>query len=210
MPSFHETQFPPNISYGAKGGPIRLTQVVQKSNGFEERNQPAEHSRRKYNAAAGLRSIEHVQDILRFWEARRGKLYGFRWKDWADYQTSYGKQVPTDVDVIQGVGDGTEQQFQLVKRYIDAGEEYIRPIHKPVENTVSISIDDTPLASGWSVDLTSGVVTFDAAPALDAVIKAGFQFDVPVRFDADQLPVSVDAFQAGSVPAINIVEIRVA
>lgn len=209
MASFHETQFPPAISYGAKGGPIRVTQVVTLRSGFEERNQPTEHSRRKYDAAAGLRGIEHVQDILRFWEARRGKLYGFRWKDWADYQTSYGKEVPTDLDVILGLGDGAETEFQLIKRYTDAGDEYIRPIKKPVMGTVVVSLDSISQPSGWSVDTTTGVVAFDVAPAIGVVVQAGFQFDVPARFDADQLPVSLDAFQAGSVPAINIVEIRV-
>lgn len=209
MAAFHETQFPSTISYGARGGPKRLTQVVTLRSGFEERNQSWQHSRRKYDASIGLRNIGDLQDVIRFWEARRGRLYGFRWKDWADYQTSYGSAIVTDVDVIVDVGDAILVEFQLVKRYADAGEEYVRPITKPVAGTVVVSLDDIPQPTGWSLDSTTGKITFAVAPGAGVVIKAGFQFDVPVRFDADDIAVSIEAFQAGTIPAIDVIEIRV-
>lgn len=209
MAAFHETQFPANISYGSRGGPRRLTQVVTLKSGFEERNQSWQHSRRKYDASVGLRNMSDLHQILRFWEARRGQLYGFRWKDWADYKSNFGKATPTDTDVILDTGDGTTTAFQLVKRYEDAGEEYVRPIRKPVIGTVVVSLDDVSQSSGWTLDSTTGIITFAAAPGNGVIVKAGFEFDVPARFDADELSISLDAFEAGTLPAIDVIEIRV-
>lgn len=209
MPAFHETQFPSRISYGAKGGPERLTQIVTRQNGFEERNQIWAHSRRMYDASMGLRNIGDLQDVMQFWEARRGQLYGFRWKDWADYKTSRGRLVPSDTDVILSVGDDVATDFQLVKRYSDAGEEYVRPVKKPIAGTVLVSLDDVSLTSGWTVDTVTGIITFDTAPGAGVVVKSGFEFDVPVRFDAADIAVNVDAFEAGSIQSINVKEIRV-
>lgn len=209
MADFHEVQFPPAISYGSRGGPRRLTQVVSLKSGFEERNQSWKHSRRRYDASVGLRGMRDLHDLLDFWEARRGQLYGFRWKDWADYKTARGRDEVTNTDVTIAAGDGTKTAFQLVKRYNSGGQEYIRPIKKPVIGTVVVSLNDVGQSSGWTLDSTTGVITFASAPGNGVVIKAGFEFDVPVRFDGDEIEVSVDAFEAGSIPAINVVEIRV-
>lgn len=209
MAAFHETRFPDEISYGSKGGPRRLTQVVTLKSGFEERNQSWKHSRRKYDASVGIRNIGHLHDVLAFWEARRGRLYGFRWKDWLDYKSSYGRAEPEDTDIIIDVGDGTTTEFQLVKRYEDGGEEYVRPITKPVAGTVVVSLNNVSQPSGWSVDTTTGVITFGTAPGAGVIVRAGFEFDVPVRFDDEELQLSADAFQAGSIPTINVIEIRV-
>lgn len=209
MAAFHEVQFPSTISYGSRGGPARLTQIVKLKSGFEERNQSWEHSRRKYDAALGLRKIEYLHDIVQFWEARRGQLYGFRWKDWTDFSTGRGTAGYTPTDVVIATGDGVLVEFQLVKRYADVGGEYARPINKPVAGEVVISLDDVAQGAGWSVDTATGKVTFDVAPGVGVVIKAGFEFDVPARFDSASIAVSVDAFQAGAIPAINVIEIRV-
>jgi uncharacterized protein (TIGR02217 family) len=64
------------------------------------------------------------------------------------------------------------------------------------------------LDDGWAVDVTTGVVTFETAPEADVVITAGFQFDVPVRFDTDTLEVNLTSFAAGEIPSIPLVEIR--
>ena len=209
MAAFHEIQFPATISYGARGGPKRLTQIVTRKSGFEERNQVWEHSRRKYDAAIGLRNVGDLQDVIAFWEARRGPLYGFRWKDWADYRTSRGRNATTDIDVTIAEGDAVTVEFQLVKRYADMIAEYVRPITKPVAGSVAVSLDDAPQLSGWAVDTATGLITFDTPPGLGVVIKAGFDFDVPVRFTEDDITVSIDAFQAGTVPAVDVFEIQV-
>jgi len=208
MAAFHETRFPDEISYGSKGGPKRLTQVVTLKSGFEERNQAWKHSRRSYDAAVGIRNVSHLHSVLDFWEARRGRLYGFRWKDWLDYKSSRGRADPDYDDVVLDVGDNAKTAFQLVKRYEDGGEEYVRPINKPVIGTVLVSLNDVSQPSGWTLDPTTGVVTFAVAPSVGVVVKAGFEFDVPVRFDDDEIRLSADAFQAGSIPSINVIEIR--
>ncbi|AJD83173.1 glycoside hydrolase family protein [Paracoccus phage vB_PmaS-R3] len=209
MAAFHETRFPDEISYGSKGGPRRLTQVVSLKSGFEERNQSWQHSRRKYDASIGIRRLSHLHSVLDFWEARRGRLYGFRWKDWLDFKSASGRADPSDTDQVLDVGDGTETEFQLVKRYSDAGEEYVRPIKKPVIGTTVVALDGVSQPSGWTLDSTTGVITFAVAPGSGVVITAGFEFDVPVRFDDDELQLSADAFESGSIPAINVIEIRV-
>lgn len=209
MVAFHETQFPARISYGAKGGPRRLTQVVSLKSGYEERNQSWQHSRRKYDAGLGLRSMADLHDVLDFWEARRGQLYGFRWKDWADYKSSPGRSPIANTDQILGAGDGTNKIFQLVKRYTDAGFEYVRPIRKPVVGTVVVARNGVAAPTGWTLDSTTGLITFTTAPAAGVVVTAGYEFDVPVRFEKDELDISVDAFEAGSIPSVNVIEIRV-
>lgn len=215
MPAFHEIQFPGKISYGSTGGPQRLTQIVGLKSGFEERNQIWAHSRRKYNAGIGVQKLggtpQAIQAVLAFWEARSGPLYGFRWKDWTDFTSHNGgwRVSAAFDDQAIGVGDGAQTEFQLVKNYLDNAGGYSRPIKKPVAGTVLIGLGGVAQGSGWTVDTTTGIVTFDAAPGNGVQITAGFEFDVPVRFDADELELSVDAFDAASVPAIDVIEIRV-
>lgn len=209
MPAFHEVQFMPSISYGSRGGPKRVTQVVTLKSGFEQRNTSWLHSRRMYNAGMGLRKMGDLYDVIQFWEARRGRLYGFRWKDWADYRSNMQAQATSHQDVLLDVGNGVKTQFQLVKRYTSGGEEYVRPIVKPVAGTVKVALNTTQQLSGWTVNTTTGIITFTVAPGNGVQVKAGFEFDVPVRFDAEELEISLDAFEAGAVPDIKVIEIRV-
>lgn len=209
MPAFHEVQFPPSISYGSRGGPKRVTQVVTLKSGFEQRNTSWLHSRRSYNAGMGLRKIGDIYDVIQFWEARRGRLYGFRWKDWSDYKSDMKKTSPTPTDVLLDNGNGSKTTFQLLKRYSSGGEEYARPIQKPVVGTVRVSLNNVEATSGWTLDSTTGIITFASAPGSGVQVKAGFEFDVPVRFDDEQIEISLDAFEAGAVPDIKIIEIRV-
>lgn len=203
--SFHEVRFPDKISYGARGGPKRLTQIVTLKSGFEERNQSWQHSRRKYNASMGIRRLKHLEEVMEFWEARRGQLYGFRWKDWADFKSCrISKQIEA-TDQLIDLGDGTKTIFQLVKRYISEGEEYIRPVRKPVAGTLVVAVAGV-VVSNYTIDYSTGLITFNAAPTGN--VTAGYEYDVPVRFDSDSLEISYDGFEAGSMPDINIIEIR--
>lgn len=207
--AFHDVRFPIALSFGSSGGPERRTEIVTLTNGFEERNSPWEHSRRRYDAGIGLRSLEDLQAVVAFFEARRGQLFGFRWKDWADWTSTLRGGVPSATDQHIGTGDGQRRVFQLVKTYEDIAGSYSRPIRKPVEGSVRVAVDGETVSDVWSVDHGTGEVTFDVAPAAGAVISAGFEFDVPVRFDTDRLSVSVSSFNAGEVPAIPVVELRV-
>lgn len=207
--AFHEDQFPSDISKGSAGGPERLTDIVTLRSGHEERNTIWTHSRRRYDASLGVRDIDDMHEVIEFFEARRGRLHGFRWKDWADWKSCPPKQTPTNMDQVIGVGDGTEHDFQLQKVYSSGGSSYTRPIKKPVAGTVLISKNGVSSLSGWTVDTTTGIIHFTSAPTAGHIIRAGFEFDVPVRFDQDMLSISVDAFQAGSIGSIDIIEVRV-
>jgi uncharacterized protein (TIGR02217 family) len=208
---FHDVRFPPSLSFGSVGGPQRQTDVVTLANGHEERNTPWAHSRRVYDAGLGMRSIDDLQLLIAFFEARLGQMYGFRWKDWADYTT--GKtalQVAFDDQSI-GYGDGVRAAFQLTKTYRSGAHSYRRPITKPVAGTVRVGVEQDELREGveYEVDASTGIVTFAHPPDPEMEIFAGFEFDVPVRFDTDRILISVESFQAGQVPDVPVIEVRV-
>ena len=209
--SFHEVRFPASLSFGSLGGPERRTDVVTLANGFEERNTPWSHSRRRYDAGLGLRSLDDVEALIAFFEARQGQLYGFRWKDWADYKSALPSQDVTPLDQIIGQGDEAQMTFALHKRYGSGGVDYYRPVKKPVLGTVKVALSGDPMQEGidYTVDLTTGVVTFFHPPDLQAVVTAGFEFDVPARFNTDRIQTSVASFHAGEVPDVPVVEVRI-
>jgi len=206
--AFHELRFPDIISRGARGGPERRTQIVELASGDEERNASWANSRRRYDAAYGIRRADDLAAVVAFFEARNGRLYGFRWKDWADYKSCLPSQTPAATDQTIGTGDGTKTAFQLVKTYTSGSQSWTRTITKPVAGTVKVAIDGTEQSSGWSVDTTSGIVSFTTAPATGATITAGFEFDVPVRFDTDTLDVTLDIERLGSITSIPLIEVR--
>ncbi|MWD28072.1 TIGR02217 family protein [Aquicoccus sp. SCR17] len=209
--SFHETRFPPALSFGSAGGPERRTEIVPLASGYEERNTPWAHSRRRYDAGMGMRSLDDLAEVLAFFEARRGQLYGFRWKDWADYRSGQPSQEVRYEDQRIGTGDGFRTAFQLVKHYRSGEADYARPIAKPVAGTVVCGVQGDELREGvhFELDATTGIVTFARPPGEDMPVTAGFEFDVPVRFDTEAIQVSVATFQAGEVPSVPVVELRV-
>ena len=207
---FHEVRFPASLSFGSVGGPERRTEIVGLSNGFEARNSPWAHSRRRYDAGLGLRSLDDVAALVAFFEARRGQLYGFRWKDWADFKSGPARAAVTPFDQVLGTGDGVRADFALVKTYAAGPEPYVRPIAKPVAGTVVVSVAGRAVREGveWAVEPATGIVTFAGPVPEGAEVRAGFEFDVPVRFDTDRIAVSVASFQAGDVPQVPVVEVR--
>jgi uncharacterized protein (TIGR02217 family) len=208
--AFHEIRFPANLSFGSVGGPERRTEIVTLANGFEERNTPWQHSRRRYDAGVGLRSLNDVETLIAFFEARAGQLHGFRWKDWSDYKSCAPLSTPAPDDQLVGIGDGVTTVFRLSKTYVSGLQSYTRPILKPVEGTVLVAIEGDQKIEGleFSVNSATGEVTFVLPPDLGTRITAGFEFDVPVRFDTDTIQTSVASFQAGDVPTVPVVEIR--
>ena len=208
--AFHEIQFPANLSFGSVGGPERRTEIVTLSNGFEERNTPWAHSRRRYDAGIGLRSLNDVASIIAFFEAREGQLHSFRWKDWGDYKSCAPLSVPESADQLIAIGDEVTSVIQLTKTYSSGGYSYVRPITKPVEGTVRVAIggDELQETIDYEVNFATGEVIFPHPPDLGAEVRAGFEFDVPVRFDTDMIQTSVSSFRAGDAPNVPIVEVR--
>ena len=206
--AFHEVRFPDNISRGARGGPERRTQIVELASGDEERNASWADSRRRYDVAYGIRRADDLAAVVAFFEARNARLHGFRYKDWADYKSALPSQAMTATDQQIGTGTGSLQTFQLSKRYTSGAQAWVRTIAKPVSGTVRVALGMVEQLSGWTSDATTGVITFTTAPAGGVIVRAGFEFDVPVRFDSDTLDVTLDFERLGSITAIPLLEIR--
>lgn len=209
--AFHEVRFPPRLSFGSSGGPERRTEIVTLSSGHEERNTPWAHSRRRYDAGVAMGSLDDLETLIAFFEARRGQLHGFRWKDWADHKSGLPSHPVAPGDQTLGLGDGSTTEFQLFKTYASGGQSYARPIRKPVAGSVRVAVAGTERVAGtdFTVDTVTGIVTFAAPPGIAQSVTAGFEFDVPVRFDTDLIQTSVATFQAGNMPSVPVVELRV-
>ncbi len=209
--NFHNVRFPTALSFGSVGGPERRTEIISLSNGFEERNSPWAQSRRRYDAGLGMRSLDDLADVMAFFEARHGQLYGFRWKDWTDFKSCAPSRDFNALDQEFGIGDEIATVFPLIKNYRSGDFVYARQISKLVEGRVAVALGGDELEEGlhYSLDLSLGEVTFFDPPGMGAPLSAGFEFDVPVRFDADRIEASSGAFAAGEIPSIPVVEVRV-
>jgi uncharacterized protein (TIGR02217 family) len=205
---FHDVLFPLDVALRSAGGPERRTEIVTLGSGREQRNARWAHSRRRYDAGYGVKSLDELQDVIAFFEERRGRLHGFRWRDRLDHASS---ATVTPLDQPLGTGDGARATFQLTKTYGGAFAPYQRPIALPVAGSVRVAVDGVEASAGtaFTCDPSSGVVTFLAGhiPPDGAGITAGFRFDVPVRFDTDYLEVDLSAFAAGVIPKIPLIEI---
>jgi uncharacterized protein (TIGR02217 family) len=212
MTAFHEILFPLDIALASAGGPQRRTDVVTLGSGREERNARWAHSRRRYDAGYGVKTFEALSLAVAFFEERRGRLYGFRWRDRLDHSSAAPDAPVATTDQTIGVGDGVTAAFQLVKTYGALYSPYQRPVTKPVAGSVRVAVAGSEVEEGaaFTVDAASGLVTFLAGhiPAEGVAVTAGFLFDVPVRFDTDYLEVDLSAFAAGAIPKIPLVEIR--
>jgi len=204
--------FPLDIALKSAGGPERRTEIVATGSGREERNARWAHSRRRYDAGYGVKTLDALSAVVAFFEERRGRLYGFRWRDRLDHSSAMPAAAVTPLDQVIGTGDGTTTTFQLAKTYGSVYAPYSRVIEKPAPGSVRVAVGGGEVGSGaaFTCDTTTGIVTFlpGHVPAADAAITAGYLFDVPVRFDTDYLEVDFSAFAAGAIPKIPLVEIR--
>lgn len=210
MSDFHEIRFPLDVSLHGRGGPERRTEIVTLGSNRESRNARWAHSRRRYEAGYGVKTLAQLSQVIAFFEERRGRLYGFRWRDRADFSSCAPGAATAPTDQTLGRGDGAQRTFQLTKTYGGAFAPYARSIAKPVAGSVRVAVDGVEKnASQFSADATTGAVTFaaGAAPPSGALVTAGFLFDVPARFDTDFLEIDLEAFEAGAIPKIPIIEI---
>lgn len=204
---FDNVRFPTAVSRGRTGGPERRTDVVLTASGREHRNSRWADSRRKYNVGYGVTSLADIEQVIAFFEERRGRLHAFRFKDHADFKSCAANATITASDQVIGTGNGVAITFQLLKTYGTGARKYARDIGAPVAGTVLVAINGTPTTS-FSLDHTTGIVTFTTAPATGSSVTAGFEFDVPVRFDTDELAINLSHFEAGEVPDIPLIEVR--
>src|SRR3954470_7757864 len=212
MPAFHEVLFPLDIALKSAGGPERKTEIVAVGSGREERNARWVHSRRRYDAGYGVKSLDALAVVVTFFEERRGCLYGFRWRDRLDHSSAAAGAGVTPLDQAIGSGDGVTATVPLLKTYGSVYAPYARPIAKPVAGSVRVAVGGSEATAGvaFTCDVTTGIVTFVAGhtPPVGAAVSAGFLFDVPVRFDSDYLEVDLSAFAAGAIPKIPLLEIK--
>ena len=207
--AFDNVRFPTSISKGSHGGPERRTDVVTTASGREERNARWANSRRRYNAGFGVKSLDEIHSVVAFFEERRGRLYAFRWKDFADFKSCAASASITSSDQLIGTGNGSTPTFQLIKKYGQGMRDYARAITAPVAGTVVLAVNGTATAA-FSVNTQTGIVTFNAGniPPVGATITAGFEFDVPVRFDSDAITINLTHFASGEIPDIPLIEVK--
>lgn len=209
---FHDVRFPIAVAFGATGGPERRNEIVRLTSGREKRNARFSQSLHRYDAATGLRSLADLYELIAFFEARRGSLHAFRFRDPFDMKSCRADQTPTALDQTLGTGDGARRRFALVKRYGDGEDAYSRAIRKPLVSGLLVAVDGAAKTTPahWSFDDASGEIVFapGAAPAAGKAVTAGYEFDVPVRFDIDRLEIGISHFKAGRIPSIPLVEVQ--
>lgn len=200
--SFVEAQFPTNIAYGATGGAQYSTDIVETFGGYEQRNINWSAARGKWDVASGIKSLSDMEDFVNFFHARRGRAVGFRFKDWSDYSVTNGNI---------GTGDGVETDFQLRKQYTSGAVTINRTITKPVSGSLMVYVDAVlqTVTTDYTINTATGLISFVSPPSNSAVITATFEFDVPVRFDTDELSLSVETLEIGQWSSIPIIEVRV-
>ena len=206
--AFHDVSFPLEISYGASVAPRFQTSVVETASGLEFRNVNWSDARLEYDAGIGVRALSDLEQVLRFFRARFGRAYAFRFRDPLDHSSTALDEPVSALDQLLGTGDGTTSRFALVKTYRDPAGVQVRRIWKPVPATVKVALAGVAQITGWTLDADQGAIEFDSAPPAGVDVTAGFLFDVPVRFASDTLETSLATFQAGEVPAIPLVEVK--
>jgi uncharacterized protein (TIGR02217 family) len=204
--NFHEIAFPLAIAFHSTGGPVRKTEIVTLGSGYEERNAVWAGSRRSFDVGSGVRTLDDLSTVIAFFEARRGQLYGFRFKDFTDFQSCAPMAAPSPLDQAIGTGDGATTVFPLTKTYASGAGSWTRGIAKPVDGSVRVALGGAE-TTAFTCDATTGLVTFTTAPASGVAITAGYAFDTPVRFDTDSLSVNLANFAAGEMASIPLVEV---
>lgn len=195
--SFDNVRLPVTIEKGSRGGPRFRTLIAPLDSGFEQRNIEWSRVRHEWNIGYGIQTKVNFKDVIDFFMARQGRAYGFRFKDWADFEA-------TNENI--GTGDASQTKFQLRKAYSDAARIYYRNIQKPVSGTNTFFVNSVEEAN-VTLDTATGVVTFDTAPGSGLPVTWTGEFDVPVRFDTDTLDLDLQTFDAGAVPNIPVIEI---
>ncbi|MFM5929300.1 MAG: DUF2460 domain-containing protein [Novosphingobium sp.] len=207
MQAFDDVAYPLALGRDATVTPEFSTSVSVTASGFERRNSLWSNARLRFDVGPGIRSELELGELIAFFRARRGAARGFRLRDPTDFSSNGMTGTPTASDQLLGIGDGTTASFALSKIYGEGVDAQRRRISRPVAETVTVSVDGVAQTSGWALG-SQGMVTFTVAPAAGAEVRAGFLFDVPVRFAEDSLQVSGASFAAGEAPTVPIVEVR--
>jgi uncharacterized protein (TIGR02217 family) len=199
-----QVRLPVDVEEGARGGPRFKTTVLEAVSGHEQRQLLWDECRGEWDIGYGIRSPEDLMAVIKIFRAARGKGFAFLFKDWVDYQLE---------DELIGTGDGSEDTFQIIKTYSTFDDtptlvrSYVRNITQPRESTLVVEVNNTPLlSSDWALS-AGGILVLDTPPGNTHTVKVTGEFDVPVRFDIDYLPVTAQHEFVGSIRDIRIVEV---
>ena len=202
MAFFETPRFPENIAYGSSGGPEFKTHVFEGQSGIEERHIAWANARQRFDVSYDIRDADDMDTVRALFYNAKGKAHGFRFKDWADYELT---------DELIATGDNTTTVFNITKTYTAGSETYVRRISKPVSGGIEVYVDGVLQTEGgandYTLDYTTGVITFDTAPGAGLDITVTGSFDVPVRFDVDQMTPSHEGYLQESWGTIPLVEL---
>lgn len=198
--AFHDVRLPEDVERGAAGGPEFKTTIQQLNSARENRNIDWSRARHSWDIGYGIGDTTVFGVVRRFFYSRRGRGHSFRFKDWSDFEL--------DRAVI-ATGDGSETDFQIVKKYTDAAATYSRPLTKIVASTYSVWVNNVlqTETTDYTIDLTTGIVTFLSAVTDTHDIEVECEFDVPVRFDVDKIDVTLELYNKGAIPNLPIIEV---
>lgn len=216
---FHNIRLPKEVEKGAHGGAMFNTTVTQLSSGDEARNINWSADLQEWDIGYGIQTEVDFYIARAFFKARRGRGYGFRFKDWSDFN------VPDVASGLVyetiGLGDGANKDFQSVKTYEPSGPlPYVRTLTRLVDgayvdsdtgsnvtNTIKIYLNGVLQSSGFTVS-TTGLIHFTSAPGMNVIVGLAAEFDIPSRFNVDKFDLSLALFNAGTIQSLPIIEIR--
>lgn len=202
MRAFDDVAYPLALGRDAAVTPEFSTTVATTTSGHEFRNALWSDARMRYDVGPGIRSEAELGELIAFFRARYGPARGFRMRDPFDHSSNAMTGSPGPLDQLLGTGDGLSDRFRLVKWY---GEQR-RVITRPEKATIRLSVGGVE-SDDWTLE-PGGWIVLATAPAADSEVRAGFHFDVPVRFAEDRLDVSGLSFAAGEAPSVPLIEIR--
>jgi uncharacterized protein (TIGR02217 family) len=206
MEPFDDVLYPFPLGRSTAVAPEFSTTIAVTASGHEQRNALWSDARVHFDVGPGIRSEAELSELIAFFRARRGPARGFRIMDPFDHSTNGMTGAPTMFDQLLGTGDGLRADFQLIKAYGSGSEPQIRPITRPRPETLVVSVADVP-TTAWTLR-QGGQLSFHAPPPAGAKVRAGFLFDVPVRFAEDRIDISAINFAAGEAPSIPLIELR--
>jgi uncharacterized protein (TIGR02217 family) len=210
MQSFHDVQFPAAIGFGATGGPERRVEIVSLTSGREQRNLRQAHALRRYDAGTGLRSVADIEEVLAFFEARRGPFHAFRFRDPFDWKSCPVANPHAATDQVITANESETDVFALTKTYGMGIDAYVRPVFCVTPSSLLVKVDGIPVpAFHYALIRNGSAIRFNPGfvPSTAGAVTAGFQFDVPVRFDTASLTLSLSGFKAGQIQSIPMKEV---
>lgn len=203
--TYINSEFPIAPGFGTKGGPGFSTSVTRLSGGAEKRNQRFTYPLGAWEVVLANAKASDFYPLQQLFMAAQGKTHSFPFKDYFDFISGAPGSVIAFDDSVIGTGDGVETEFQIVKRYVFGAQTFDRKITRPVSGTVKSGVDgvEKTITTEWTVDVTTGLVTYVTPPGDGLVVTAGFEFRVPCRFDIDRLPVVASNVTVNDGPVIT-------